>query len=108
MQVNPVHFLIPSLETNSIKATTSLADGGAAQTIAIQPSFKKLMRTALSHVNDLQVVAHEASRKFATGESENLHELMIALEEAKLALNFTVEVRNKAVEAYQELSRMQV
>ena len=52
MQVNPVHFLIPSLETNSIKATASLADGGAAQTIAIQPSFKKLMRTALSHVND--------------------------------------------------------
>jgi len=108
MQVNPVHFLIPSLETSSIKATASLADGGTTQTLAIQPSFKKIMRATLSHVNDLQVVAHEASRKFATGESENLHELMIALEEAKLALDLTVEVRNKVVEAYQELSRMQV
>jgi len=66
------------------------------------------MQTTLSHVNDLQVAAHEASRKFATGESENLHELMIALEEAKLVLDLTVEVRNKAVEAYQELSRMQI
>ena len=50
----------------------------------------------------------DASRKFATGESENLHELMIMLEEAKLALDLTVEVRNKAIEAYQELTRMQV
>ena len=108
MQVHPVHFLIPSLETTGVKATASLSDGGATQTIAIQPSFRKLMQTTLSNVNELQLAAQEASRKFATGESENLHELMIMLEEAKIALDLTVEVRNKAIEAYQELTRMQV
>ncbi|MBF74937.1 flagellar hook-basal body complex protein FliE [Candidatus Poribacteria bacterium] len=108
MQVHPIHFLIPSLETTSIKSTSSLADGGATQTMAIQPSFRKLMQSTLSNVNELQLAAQEASRKFATGESENLHELMIMLEEAKLALDLTVEVRNKAIEAYQELTRMQV
>ena len=108
MQVHPIHFLIPSLETATIKATSGVSDGGATQTMSIQPSFRKLMQSTLSNVNELQLGAQEASRKFATGESENLHELMIMLEEAKLALDLTVEVRNKAIEAYQELTRMQV
>ena len=56
----------------------------------------------------MQLLSHQASIKFATGESDNLHELMITLEEAKIALSLAVEVRNKILDAYQEILRMQI
>jgi len=72
------------------------------------PSFRKTLKNALAKVNELQLNSDNAIEKFATGESDNLHELMIAIEEAKIALQFTIEVRNRIIEAYQELIRMQV
>ncbi|HIO47424.1 TPA: flagellar hook-basal body complex protein FliE [Candidatus Poribacteria bacterium] len=71
-------------------------------------SFKKLLQNNLNKVNEMQLLSHQESIKFATGESDNLHELMITLEEAKLALQVAVEVRNKILEAYQEILRMQI
>ncbi|MFP6722038.1 MAG: flagellar hook-basal body complex protein FliE [Candidatus Poribacteria bacterium] len=71
-------------------------------------SFKKLLQNNLNKVNEMQLLSHQESIKFATGESDNLHELMITLEEAKLALQLAVEIRNKILDAYQEILRMQI
>ena len=70
--------------------------------------FAKTLQSAVSQVNESQVVADQAVAKVQTGESRNLHEVMIAMEKADISLRMLVQVRNKVVEAYQEIMRMQV
>jgi len=71
-------------------------------------SFRDLLEKSLGEVNDLQSVAEEKINKFATGEVSDVREVMVAVEEANLAFQFTLQIRNKIVEAYQEISRLQV
>jgi len=59
-------------------------------------------------VNDLQSQADTKIKNMATGESRELHEVMIAVEKANISFQFLTQVRNKAVEAYQEIMRMQL
>lgn len=73
-----------------------------------QKSFKEILFDALNHVNKLQEESASATVKLAKGEIENLHDVMIAGQKASIALSATIEVRNKVIEAYQEIMRMQV
>jgi len=70
--------------------------------------FSKLMGEVVNQVEQSQVKADQAVQDLNTGKAENLHEVMISLEEADISMRFMVQVRNKAVEAYQEVMRMQV
>ena len=56
----------------------------------------------------MSVQSDQAIQKLATGENRNLHETMIAVEKASISFLFMSQVRNKALEAYQEVMRMQV
>lgn len=69
--------------------------------------FSELLLNALRNVNELQRVADEDSKKLVLGEADDIHRVMLSAEEAKLALQLTVQIRNKIVEAYQEIARMQ-
>ena len=71
-------------------------------------SFSETMAESLSKVNSLQQDADEAIEDFVAGKSQNIHETMIAVNKADLAFRMTMQVRNKIVEAYQEVLRMQV
>lgn len=75
---------------------------------AASPSFSSMLQQGLAHVNGLQSAADEALWRLAAGQSDNLHEVMIAVERASIALELTIAIRNKLVEAYQEIMRMQV
>jgi flagellar hook-basal body complex protein FliE len=70
-------------------------------------SFADLLTSSLDKVNQLQSERSSQITAFASGESQNVHELMISLQKAGLAMNMTAAVRNKVMEAYKELSRMQ-
>ena len=70
--------------------------------------IKKRFKTSLDKVNDLQKEADVAIEDFATGKTRNIHETMIAVNKADLAFRLTMQVRNKMVEAYQEVMRLQV
>jgi len=70
-------------------------------------SFEKVLSDAFSKVNDTQKEADEAMEKFAAGEID-IHDVMIQVEKANVALQLTLQVRNKVVEAYQEITRMQI
>lgn len=70
--------------------------------------FAATLKDALGEVNKLQVQADEAAKQLAMGQAEDIHQVMIAVEQAKMAMQLTVQVRNKVVEAYQEVSRMQI
>ncbi|WP_027363332.1 flagellar hook-basal body complex protein FliE [Desulfotruncus alcoholivorax] len=71
-------------------------------------SFKDIFDNAIKNLNDNQLKVEDTVKKFLTGEIQDVHTVVIAMEEAKLGMQLAVEVRNKLVEAYQEISRMQV
>ena len=70
--------------------------------------FSSWLARHLSETNARLVKSDQLIQGLAAGNLDNLHHVMIALEEAKLAMQLTVQVRNKVLEAYQELLRMQV
>ena len=78
------------------------------QTRKSDETFGSVLKTFVEDVNDLQNQASEKIEKLATGEITDVHEVMIAVEEASTAMEFMLEIRNKIVEAYQEVMRMPV
>jgi flagellar hook-basal body complex protein FliE len=72
-----------------------------------ETAFADTLRSSLATVNDLQIEKNTMIESFASGETQNVHELMISLQKAGLAVNLTSAVRNKVLEAYKELSRIQ-
>lgn len=70
--------------------------------------FEEALKKAVGQVNGLQVESDRAVESLHTGGTKNLHEVMIAMEKADISLRLMVQMRNKAVEAYQEIMRMQV
>ena len=70
--------------------------------------FKELLVNALEEVNQDQLYAEEMDQKFMLGEVSNIHDVMIASQKAELSLSFAVEVRNKVLEAYKEIMRIQM
>jgi flagellar hook-basal body complex protein FliE len=71
-------------------------------------SFATLLQQSLERVDGLQHEADAAARAFALGQAPSVHDTMIAMEKADVSLRLTTKVRNKVVEAYQEIMRMQV
>ena len=70
--------------------------------------FGQMLDGVISMVDGKQQAAQQATRKVLLGDSDQLHQSMIAMQEASVAFTMMVEVRNKLVESYQELMRMQV
>jgi len=70
--------------------------------------FKELLVNALEEVNKDQLYAEEMDQKFMMGEVNNIHDVMIASQKAEISLSFAVEVRNKVLEAYKEIMRIQM
>jgi flagellar hook-basal body complex protein FliE len=70
--------------------------------------FTDTLRDAVDQVNASQQAADEQVEAFIAGEQENVHEVVIAMNQAKLHFQLMTEVRNRMLESYQELSRMQV
>lgn len=71
-------------------------------------NFGELLQDALEKVNQRQLEAEKASSQLVTGEIEDLHQVMITAEKANLSLQLTVQVTNKIIEAYKEMTRMQI
>ena len=70
------------------------------------PSFGATLQSALGGVNSLQLHAGTMAQDFATGRTSDVHGVMIAAEQATLALQLTTQVRNKIVEAYQQVMQI--
>lgn len=66
------------------------------------------MLNAVDETNTLQNQAEAAAIEFALGESDNTHDLLIAQTKANTALQYTVAVRDKIIEAYQQIMQMQI
>ena len=71
-------------------------------------SFGETLQRAIADVNTLQTEAGKAAEKMVVGEAVDLHEVMIAVEKAKTSFDLLMEIRNKTIDAYREIMRMQV
>ena len=85
---------------------SSPASGSSAPAQA--PQFGQVLSQELDRVNGLLNQADTQAQRVATGDAQDLHESMLAMAEADLALQVTMRVTQKAIAAYQEISRMQM
>jgi flagellar hook-basal body complex protein FliE len=83
-------------ETNRVSSSPTVDGAG------------KFFSELVSKVNDIQVQSDKSIQGLASGENKNLHEVMIAVEKASISFQFMTQVRNKAIEAYQQVMQMQV
>lgn len=70
--------------------------------------FVSMLKDKLDEVNNKSVEANNLTEAMMKGEDVDAHQVTIAGEEAKLSIELAVQVRNKIVEAYQEINRMQL
>ena len=100
---------IEKLALRPVQAAQELLkpDMAAAKT-ENEKSFGAVLADALQNVNSLVKDSEQKSVDMAQGRIEDVSQVMIATEKASLGLQMTMQVRNKVVEAYQEVMRMQV
>ena len=84
------------------------ADPGSAREAGGRQSFSDLVKEFTADVNDLQFQKGHAIDMMVTGEAADVHQVMVAVEQAGIALDLMLEIRNRVMEGYQELIRMQV
>lgn len=83
-------------------------DSKKNQTKTVDNGFADILKSTIEEVNQSQKQADIKSAKVATGEVKDLHQAAIAINKAERDLSFMLEVRNKAISAYKELSRTQI
>ncbi|AMX84044.1 flagellar hook-basal body protein FliE [Geobacillus subterraneus] len=86
--------------------TPAAAAPSPVKPAAVQKQFAAFLKEALNNVNDAQIQADALTEKLVRGENVQLHDVMIAAQKASITLQLTLEIRNKAIEAYQEMMRM--
>jgi len=82
--------------------------GSASQADAAPGTFGSMLEGMIGRVEQSQTQAQQATESFLTGGSEELHSVALASQRAELQFDLFLQVRNKAVSAYQEIMRMQV
>ena len=108
--------IFPSPEMIGFDPATSVVKPAAIKGLAqalpaagtANPSFTSFLEKAVSEVDAKMQTANIEKAKVLTGDTNNLHQAMISMQEASVAFSLMVEVRNKLVESYQEVMRMQV
>lgn len=79
-----------------------------ARTADTGDSFGNMLTRAVSSVDQTMKTSEQGIQDFVAGKTENVHEVMINMQRAQLSFQLMVEMRNKAIETYQEISRMQI
>lgn len=110
MAISPI--ALNAYKTASLGAPDKIGQAGKTSLVnqtkpgAGNASFGDTLKNAVSQVNTMQGEKSAMIEAFASGENQNVHELMITLQKAGLAMNMTSAVRNKMMDAYRELSKM--
>lgn len=99
----------PSAPDAGIDALQGMAKStGESDSVSTGPTFGQILQNAIGEVNSSQLHAGDMAKRFAAGEPIDVHQVMIAAQEASVSLNLAIQVRNKLVDGYQELMRVSV
>ena len=100
------------MEIQALQMTpvTMRATSHLGETVEKEPpkNFGTYLKDALAEVNRLQLNADEQTKLLAAGEVSDVSQVVVAGQKAEIALQLTLQLRNRAVAAYQEIMRMQV
>ena len=103
-----VDLELANVQQSAPSEAAAVAGAEAAQSADTKKSFSDILDKLVGEVDGTIKAADAEKAKVLSGESTNLHQAMIAMQEAGVAFSMMVEVRNKLVESYQEIMRMQV
>ncbi len=106
--LQPLDVQAPKPGTIPTQELTNLGSVSAPQTQNVGRSFSDFLGDMVHDVNAKQTSASDAVQGVLAGENVPLHRAMLAVEEASVSFQLMVEVRNKLLESYQELMRMQI
>lgn len=101
MAVNTIGSINPA---NSVPNTINKTNKNNSQI----PKFSDFFNNALNNVNQLKLESNKLTEDFAAGKIEDIHQVLIAAEKADIALQFTMQVRNSIVDAYNEIMRINI
>src|ERR1041385_6138964 len=104
--INPL-ATSPLTQVDAPLPKIGLAPAGAPSAAPTE-GFTQMLDGLVQTVESKQQASQEMTKKVLLGDSDQLHQSVIAMQEASVAFSMMVEVRNKLVESYQELMRMQV
>ena len=96
---------------NGLPSTLLLKPANAPDTSTVSQAksgFGDILQSTVESVNNSQIASDKAIVNLQSGEAEHLHEVMIAVEQADISLRMLVQMRNKALSAYEEIMRMQI
>lgn len=98
------------MELNKINNLLNFNDYGEKKIIEnkSKDNFGEFLTNAVKEVNQMQIDSDESKKLLAVGEVDNLHDISIAAEKANISLQVTMSIRNKIVEAYKEIMRIQI
>lgn len=99
--------MIPSIEKNSFSKPFDIQKVWAESEVDETKGFASALKNNLAELNTMLQQSDAAQENVAIGKSENLHEAMITTEKAEVSLKYALQIRNKALEAYHEILRMQ-
>lgn len=99
MPVNPISI-------NAAIGTGNISSANSAK--AGEVDFKDLLSESMDKLNSIIQDSNAAGEALATGSIDDIHSAMIAAEKADLALQFTIQIRNKIIDAYNEIMHMQI
>ncbi len=107
MDTKGIEQMLSVLRSTATQAAGKPADPAASA--AGGADFAQVLQGSIEKVNQAQTQAHEMAEKLVAGDnSQNLHEVMIALQTASVSFQEMVQVRNRLVSAYQDVMNMQV
>ena len=109
MSINALSAIYPeamALTEPSLAPLKQFAPVG--RTVASRSGFSEMVMQGLQGVNEQLLIGQADLQQLSVGNVQNLHQIMIRLEESRLAFQLTMQVRNRLLESYQEVMRMQI
>jgi flagellar hook-basal body complex protein FliE len=104
----PTISAIPGLNNAPLNAPNTGADAAGAAGVGGVTSFKDTVKQMLADVNTSINTSDQNTRDLATGKTNDVNKVVTSVEEANLALQYTMAVRTKLLDAYSEVERMTV
>lgn len=102
MAIESIQGVSPFIKTNAIENSKQVSPNEA------QGNFASMLKDSINELNKVETKSTQMTDKLIRGEDVDLHQVLIASQKASVSMQFTMEVRNKVVEAYQEIMRMQM
>jgi flagellar hook-basal body complex protein FliE len=93
---------------NSVSAVAGIDRALVGETAPRSADFSVWLEQQINAVNTQIQTAETQVTQLAAGQTDNLHQVMLSLEKAKLSFELMLQVRNKLLEGYQEIMRMQI